>query len=293
MTNLSSEFTAASIAAYFPGGAMHDHDLQPDSEGTLADRVTDMLARQIRSGAYPVNARLPTEKIMTQEYGVSRTVVREAISRLKSEGLVETRQGSGTVVLDPKTSEAFRLGLPDTNPARGVLRIIELRRGIEAEMAALAAERRSQAQMADINKALAHIDRAVQKGGDGVAEDLAFHIAISRATGNPHYTELLGLLTRALHDAIRVTRGNEAQRTDLADDVRAEHEAIRAAIEARNVNQARKAAFRHMENTARRIQSVDESYWNGASGAAAHRLARASLGAVVREQKKTKRGSKP
>ncbi len=262
------------------------------AEKTLADRVTEILENQIRSGAYPVNARLPTEQFMTQEYGVSRTVIREAISRLKSEGLVETRQGSGTVVLNPKTSEAFRLGLPDANPARGVLRIIELRRGIEAEMAALAAERRSDTQMAEINKALANIDQAVERGGDGVAEDLAFHIAISRATGNPHYTELLGLLTRALHDAIRVTRGNEAQRTDLADDVRSEHESIRAAIEARDVNEARSAAFRHMENTARRIETVDESYWSGASGAAAHRLARASLGAVVREQKNIKRSPK-
>ncbi|PLC55847.1 GntR family transcriptional regulator [Pollutimonas nitritireducens] len=259
------------------------------TEMTLADRVTHILESQIRSGAYPVNARLPTEQFMTKEYGVSRTVIREAISRLKSEGLVETRQGSGTVVLDPKTSEAFRLGLPDDNPARGVLRIIELRRGIEAEMAALAAERRSEMQMTEINKALAHIEEAVQLGGDGVAEDLAFHIAISRAANNPHYTELLGLLTRALHDAIRVTRGNEAQRTDLADDVRAEHEAIRAAIEAREVDSARMAAFRHMENTARRIENVDESYWNGASGAAAHRLARANLGTVVRQQKNTKR----
>ena len=111
-------------------------------EMTLADRVAELLAGQIRKGTYPVNARLPTEKFMTEAYGVSRTVVREAISRLKSEGLVETRQGSGTVVLDPKTSEAFRLGPSDDNPARGVLRVIELRRGIEAEMAALAADLR-------------------------------------------------------------------------------------------------------------------------------------------------------
>ena len=260
---------------------------------TLADRVTEMLTQQIRSGSYPINARLPTEQFMTQEYGVSRTVVREAISRLKSEGLVETRQGSGTVVLDPKPTEAFRLGLPDDNPARGVLRIIELRRGIEAEMAALAAERRNETQMAQIDHALEAIDIAVGRGGDGVIEDLEFHIAISRATGNPHYTELLGLLTRALQDAIRVTRGNEARRSDLANDVRAEHEAIRAAIQNRDVDAARAAAFRHMQNTARRIETVDQSYWSGASGAAAHRLARANLGAVLRDHRTKRRKKAP
>lgn len=255
---------------------------KPVNEGTLSDRITDMLARQIRSGAYPVNSRLPTEKFMTEEYGVSRTVIREAISRLKSEGLVETRQGSGTIVLDPTSSDAFRLGRPDTDPARGVLRIIELRRGIEAEMAALAAERRTAQQMAHINQAVARIDTAVAADGDGVEEDLAFHLAIARATDNPHYTELLGMLTRALRDAIRITRGNEARQAQLAENVRAEHETIRAAIEKQDIEAARAAAFRHMQNTAQRIQNVDPEYWEGVSSAAARRLARAKLGTAAR-----------
>lgn len=254
---------------------------KPGSERTLSDRLTDLLVREIRSGAYPVNSRLPTEKFMTEAYGVSRTVVREVISRLKSEGLVETRQGSGTVVLDPSSSDAFRLGRPDEDPARGVLRIIELRRGLEGEMAALAAERRSAQDMLRINRALADIDGAVAMDGDGVEEDLAFHIAIARATGNPHYPELLGMLTRALKDAIRVTRGNEARQARLAEDVRNEHEAIRAAIERQDIDGARAAAFHHMMSTATRIQNVDPEYWQGASSAPAGRLARTRLAAEL------------
>ncbi|ANN79184.1 GntR family transcriptional regulator [Bordetella flabilis] len=254
----------------------------PSTDATLADRVTALLAAQIRSGAYPVNARLPTEQSMTQTYGVSRTVVREAISRLKSEGLVETRQGSGTIVLDPSAAEAFRLGRSD-DPARGVLRIIELRRGIEGEMAALAAERRSQADMKALRRGLVAIDKAVAAGGDGVAEDLAFHMAISRATDNPHYTDLLGLLTRALHDAIRVTRGNEARHAHWAAQVRAEHAAICAAIDARDAQAARAAALDHMRNTAGRIQEAEASYWAGDRIAAAERLARTKLGTVLRD----------
>jgi GntR family transcriptional repressor for pyruvate dehydrogenase complex len=254
-------------------------------ERTLSDRLTDMLADEIRRGAYPVNSRLPTERFMTQQYGVSRTVVREVISRLKSAGLVDTRQGSGTVVLDPTSSDAFRLGQPDEDPARGVLRIIELRRGLEGEMAALAAERRSAQDMLRIDRALVEIDNAVDLGGDGVEEDLAFHIAIARATGNPHYPELLGMLTRALKDAIRVTRGNEARQAQLADDVRSEHEAIRAAIESQDIDAARAAAFHHMLSTAKRIQNVDPEYWQGASRAAAGRLARTRLAAELRKRK--------
>jgi DNA-binding FadR family transcriptional regulator len=259
-----------------PAGALHN-------EPTLVDRVTNVLAAQIRSRVYPVNARLPTEKFMSEEYGVSRTVVREAISRLKSEGLVETRQGSGTVVLDPAASLVFRLDRRDDNPARGVLRVIELRRGIEAEMAALAAERRTDAEMAQIRAALQAIDDATNRSGDGVAEDLAFHMAISRATGNPHYPALLSLLTQALQDGIRVTRSNEARRADLTAAVRAEHQAICEAIAEQNPDAARQAAFLHMCNTAKRLQDAEQDFWTGDRQAAAQRLARAELGAVLLE----------
>jgi DNA-binding FadR family transcriptional regulator len=253
-------------------------DTRSTPEGTLADRVTGLLAADIRSLVYPADTRLPTELSMTEHYGVSRTVIREAISRLKSEGLVETRQGSGTVVRDPKESEAFRLGRVDPDPAQGVLRILELRRGIEAEMAALAAERRTAAQMTQIQQALRAIARAVKAGGDGVEEDLAFHIAISRGAQNPLYTDLLGMLTRALRDAIRVTRSNEARRADLAAEVLAEHEALCAAIRARDAGAARTAAFMHMKNTGVRLQGAGREFWTGDSRAAAQRLARAKLG---------------
>lgn len=250
-------------------------------EPTLADRVTRILAEQLRSGVYPVNARLPTEKAMTEEFGVSRTVIRETISRLKSEGLVETRQGSGTVVLDPISSAAFRLTASNDNLAEGVLRIIELRCGIEAQMAALAAKRRSAAEMADIKRALKAIDRAVASGGDGVKEDLEFHMAISRATGNPYYTDLLGMLTRALQDAIRVTRSNEARRADFTAQVRTEHSAITAAILARDSEAARAAALGHMESTVVRIELAEAGFWTGESRDAARRLARTDLKAVL------------
>ncbi|MBO9644115.1 MAG: FadR family transcriptional regulator [Pseudacidovorax sp.] len=267
------------------------------AEGTLADRVTGLIAADIRARVYPANTRLPTELAMTQQYGVSRTVIREAISRLKSEGLVETRQGSGTVVRDPKAADAFRLGQASANdaesPAQGVLRILELRRGIEAEMAALAAERRTGAEMTQIQQALRAIARAEKEGRDGVEEDLAFHIAISRAAHNPHYTELLAMLTRALHDAIRLTRSNEARRTDLAAQVQAEHEAICAAIKARDAAAARTAAFMHMHNTAGRIEQAGQDFWTGDSRAAARRVARAKLGTASPTPAKAGKPSAP
>ena len=247
-------------------------------EGTLTDRVAGLLATQIRSGAYPAQARLPTESVLMSQHGVSRTVVRESLARLKSEGLVETRQGSGTVVRERSASDAFRLGAAAENPALGVLRILELRRGIEGEMAALAAERRSAVDMKAIERALKAIDAAVNAGGDGVAQDLAFHMAISQAAHNPHYPELLGLLGRALHDAIALSRRNEARRPELAAQVLAEHAALCAAIRARDVAAAREAAIGHMRCTADRLQRASADFWKGDDSAArAKRLARTRL----------------
>lgn len=255
------------------------------SEPTLAERMARVLQEQIRGGIYPVNARLPTETEMSAQFGVSRTVVREAISRLRSDGLVETRQGSGTVVRDPAASQSFRLArAPGEHPSAGVLRMLELRRGIEAEMAALAAARRSAAEMKQIQRALEAIDAATDAGGDGVAQDLAFHIAISHAAHNSYYTDLLAMLTRALRDAIHVTRSNEARRADLAEQVRSEHHELCEAIRTRDADAARAAAHAHMANTASRLRRAGRSFWTAGPREAAQRLANARLGAQVRDK---------
>jgi GntR family transcriptional repressor for pyruvate dehydrogenase complex len=219
--------------------------------GTLADRVTAALMRQVRGGLYPVNARLPPEPVLAQQFGVSRTVIREAVSRLKSEGLVETRQGSGTVVLGPNAGNTFRIATAGGElHARAVQ---EVRCGLEGEMAALAAERRTEAQNQRIQRALRRIDDAVAEGGDGVIEDLAFHAAIAQATNNPLMTSLLEFISRTLHDAIQVARANEAGRAEFARHVVIEHAAIADAIARRDVEAARAAALHHMQASIARL----------------------------------------
>lgn len=229
----------------------------PTGEGTLADRVTAELIRQVRGGLYPVNGRLPPEPVLAQQFGVSRTVVREAVSRLKSEGLVETRQGSGTVVLGPNAGNTFRIAV-----AGGELHarlVQEVRCGLEGEMAALAAARRSEAQNQRIQRALRRIDDAVAEGGDGVIEDMAFHAAIAQATGNPLMTSLLEFIGRALHDVIRVTRANEAGRADFARDVVIEHAAVAEAIARQDVGAARAAALHHMQASIARLAAAESA----------------------------------
>ena len=107
--------------------------------------------------------------------------------------------------------------------------------------------------MAALRRALKALDAAVSAGGDGVAEDLAFHRAIAQATGNPQFQSLLGFLEQYLREAMRVTRGNEARRDDFAEAVRAEHHALVDAIAAGDAAAARRAAVRHMQRAASRL----------------------------------------
>jgi len=177
---LSDQVTAA-LKAYIANG-----EVLPGARG--AGAVTPY---QAKAGVWP-GARLPTEPVLSERFGVSRTVIREAISRLKSAGLVEVRQGSGTVVSEGAHIKAFTIDLDVSGSIEAVLRVTELRRGIEGEAAALAAQRHSPAQLEAIHQALKAIDAAEQAGRDGVEEDLGFHHSISRATGNPLYPSQIG-----------------------------------------------------------------------------------------------------
>jgi GntR family transcriptional repressor for pyruvate dehydrogenase complex len=164
---------------------------------------------------FPRGAKLPTEAVLSEEFGVSRTVIREAIARLKYEGLVESRQGSGVFVTEQAGIRPLRIDYTDVGTLESVLQIVELRRSIEAEVAAQAARRRTDATMANIDAALARIDAEVAAGGDGVDADVGFHRAIAEATGNPYFLKTLAFLSQYLETATRVTRTNEARREDF------------------------------------------------------------------------------
>lgn len=238
--------------------------LKDASKGTLADQVTAALKAHIANGDVLPGSRLPTEPALAERYGVSRTVIREAISRLKSAGLVEVRQGSGMVVSEGAHIKAFTIDLDVSGSIEAVLRVTELRRGIEGEAAALAAQRRTSEQLAAIEQALKNIELAELEGRDGVQEDLAFHLSISRATGNPLYPSMHEFITQFIRDAIRITRSNEERRWDLARAVHLEHVAVYSAIAAADPEAARNAALTHIRNAVERLKSADPSFWNDA-----------------------------
>ncbi len=234
---------------------------QPVASGArLADQVADALEAEIRGGRLAPGARLPTEVALATQFAVSRTVVREAVSRLKSLGMVDSRQGSGVYVraagTEPLRFEAAHLASRDA-----VVQMAELRRPLESEVAALAAERRTPQDLARIRAAIGALDEAVAAGQGGAEQDLAFHLAVAEAAHNPFLIGTLQYLHGLLQGAIRVTRANEARRDDFAREVAREHERIAQAIEAGDPVAAREAAKAHMDNAIRRIGQADPAFW--------------------------------
>ncbi|MEM5422635.1 FadR/GntR family transcriptional regulator [Paraburkholderia ferrariae] len=219
----------------------------------LSDTVAQQLLVQIDKGTFARGGKLPTEAVLAQEFGVSRTVIREAISRLKNEGVVEPRQGSGVYVAAHGAIRPLRIDYAEAMEGGSVLQILAVRRAIEAEVAAEVAMRRTDADMMAIDAALKKIDEAVAEGRDGVAEDVAFHRAIASVTGNPYFLKTLTFLNQYLEAGTVITRRNEALREDFSRQVRDEHAAIAAAIRAGDPMAARNAAQTHMYNAARRL----------------------------------------
>ena len=220
----------------------------------LPDRLATLLRAQIESGSLQPGERLPTEQQLALAHGVSRTVVREAVHQLRSGELLQSRQGSGVYVSPGPRNVALRFDASVLQSIDAVVQVREVRRALEGETAALAASRASASQVAALRRALRAIDKSTAGGGDGVAEDLAFHRALTEAAGNPQFGRLLEFLEQYLAEAMRVTRGHEARRVDFMEQVRAEHRAIVDAVAERRPHMARRRAVEHMHRGDRRLQ---------------------------------------
>ncbi len=248
------------------------------SGARLSDQVAQQLAAEIRAGRLAPSAKLPPEARLVEQFAVSRTVVREAVSRLKSLGLVVSRQGSGVYVNANVPFVPLNFDARHAGSKEAVIQMVEVRRALEAEVAALAATRRSADDVKHVRRAVAALDQAVRAGGDGVDEDVQFHRAIAEAARNPFLISTLNYLAQFLRGATQVTRANEARRADFAAQVKAEHTAIVSAIEAGDATKARQAAARHMVNAARRIESADPTFWSQEGDRLAQPLVKARAG---------------
>lgn len=231
---------------------------EPADRGVkLSERIARQLTHTIHTGELKAGARLPTEAALGERFGVSRSVVREAISMLGNAGLVISRRGSGSFVADKPTASLVQ-SLPGAS-LKSVLNLLELRRALEGEAAFHAATRRTRGQLRRMRNAMVEIDEAVESGESGVEQDMGFHRAIAEASHNEYFVTVLDFYNRFLHQAISVTRANEARRAGFVAEVVREHEALVDAIAAGDAEAARQAAWWHMDQAHRRLDAMPAS----------------------------------
>lgn len=225
----------------------NDDSALPRATG-LSGILAARLAAAIRAGAFRPGDRLPTEKQLVEQYGVSRAVVREAIARLKADGFVDTRQGAGAFVAAKPGLANFRIAPSDTGriaPA-DLAHIFELRGVIEAGMAELAARRRNDADLAALKTAFARMGQALESGEDGASADDSFHAAIATAAHNPYLAQFATFLAQHFSATRALTWAASARDDGSAAAAQAEHARLLAAIEAGAVEEAARAARDHI-----------------------------------------------
>jgi len=220
----------------------------------LAMDVVDALGERIRDGRLAAGVKLPTEAEVMDEFAVSRTVVREALSKLQAAGLVRTRHGVGTFVVGPGDDSAFRIAPQQLETLRDVIAVLELRIGVESEAAGLAAQRRSPENLAVMRQALDEFAQAVEQGRDAVAADFRFHREIARATQNEHFAGLLDTLGTKIIPRARLDPAGvlDAEAQVYLRRVNAEHESIYDAIAGQDAEAARAAMRTHLANSRER-----------------------------------------
>jgi DNA-binding FadR family transcriptional regulator len=237
LTNLS--------AGRYPAPTMRLQAVEPRR---LYLQIAEQIRRRIAKGAVAPGDRLPAERELARQLGVSRPSLREALIALEVEGLLDVRVGSGIYVSQP----GARGRSAEIDGASGPFEVIRARWMIEGECAALAARHGTAAQVRAISKAHADLQREAKRHHNPLDADRAFHIRIAEATGN----SALELVVQTLWDQ-RVGPLYRALETKLeypamAGDTTDEHEAVLAAILAREPAAARAAMRRHMDQTKKR-----------------------------------------
>lgn len=217
-----------------------------------SEQIARQLTDEIRCGLYSAGKKLPTEKALSERYGVSRPVVREAMSRLKSDGLAESRRGSGYDVTDPSQQCAPKFDDARIADQQGLLDLFELRLPFEMAAVRLAAARREPAYLLRFERALDILRATNQSTCDFIVADQDFHNAIAMATHNRFYTQFSAFLAGNLIAAIFLIQSG-SPRIDLKSSTIAEHGRILAAIRERDPERAALALAQHFDSARQRI----------------------------------------
>ncbi|GAA0454546.1 MULTISPECIES: FadR/GntR family transcriptional regulator [Sphingomonas] len=222
------------------------------SEGRLADRAYTEIVRIINDQGMVSGDRLPSEARLADLFGMSRTIVREALARLASDGITEARRGAGSYV---KRRPSDRLGshMP-MDALAATLGTYEVRFVLEAEAARLAAQRRSHHQLEAIERALSALRAALLSNAPAHDEDWNLHRSIAEATGNAAFPPVFDHLREAVMQILRAgVEISRARPPEVIGAMMDEHDAIVDAIRARDADGAALAMRWHLSQGRKRL----------------------------------------
>jgi GntR family transcriptional repressor for pyruvate dehydrogenase complex len=233
----------------------------PLKHRTLAHSVVAYVSDLIGEGRIGAGEKVPSEAEIIRVLGVSRSVVREAMSHMQAAGLVETRQGIGTFAL-ARAPQSMGLDTQSAMSKEDVFAILELRISLETESAGLAALRRSDVHVRQIRAALDIFLARCKADGETAAADTQFHLAIAQAAENRYLYDVLShltkeLLPRARQSSVGVPR--DAPEIFI-ERVTREHEDILDAITRQDAESARAAMRTHLSNSRERLRRAHELY---------------------------------
>ena len=220
----------------------------------LPARIAEAIQREIDEGRLKPGDRLPGEQGLADTFGVSRNAVREAIARLRSDGVVQSRQGVGAFVVRSAASPILRIQHDTLSDPTQFRNVFELRAILEVRAAGLAAKRGSAAQKRAITLALDRMRGVARSADAGVDADLDFHRAVALATGNDYIAKAVAFVSEHMRESIMATRRRPRARLEAIVEITiAEHIAIHEAILSGLPARAREAMEQHIINAARRV----------------------------------------
>lgn len=224
-------------------------------------RLTDTIAEYLITTARELapGSKLPSENQLARQFGVSRSAVREAVSGVASRGLLEIRKGAGMFVRAPLIGN-LEFGGVDYSNLANTAKLLEIRAGLDAAAARIAAIRRTADEvkfLQEMNVAASRADLAIT---EAVEADLAFHLAIVRATRNEYFVSIQTFLLEHLRAGIRFTRTLESYSKEMVEEVQREHTEILQAIEDQDSDRAARLAEQHVRNARSRMRSAFASH---------------------------------
>ena len=218
---------------------------------SLADVVFERLQKSIKSGAYRADERLPTEHDLAAEFEVSRPIVREALRRLRDQGLIYSRRGAGSFVRSVGLKQP--LGFGQLENVSDLLNCYEFRVTLEPEAAALAAERHDEASLAAISTALEMMRDATNRASHREDADFLFHLSIARAAENTYFATAMEALKDHIAVGMRFHGASVKREASGLTRVFGEHDAIFQAIRNRDSAAARQLMLRHLTGSRERL----------------------------------------